>query len=533
MSEHRKFRFGVAVHGALLAAGVAAATMVAPPAAAETTLKAVVHADLKILDPVWTTAFITNRHGYLIYDNLFGLNSKFEPQPQMVDKWTVSADKLTYTFTLRPGMKWHDGMPVTAADCVASLLRSWKREPMGQRLASFVASLDVVDASTFRLTLKEAYGLVLETLGKAATPAFMMPERIAKTDAMTQITEYVGSGPFIFVKDEWRPGNKVVYRKFADYVPRKEKADYLSGGKVAKVDRLEWLYIPDHNTALSALQAGEIDYYEAPPLDFVAVLEKNPKLQVIDIDPLGTQGVLRPNHLYPPFNNPKARQALLHIVKQEDYMRAVVGNPRLYRKFCGAYFMCGSDNESDVGAEPLRKQDFAKAKQLLKEAGYNGEKIVVMQPTDRAQYNAATMVTIQNLRKAGVNVDVQAMDWSTLLSRRAKKDPPYEGGYHIFHTTQGGPDTAMPVANTWFNSRCEKANPGWACDLELDKLVEEWSRESDRTKRKAILERIQKRAYESVPYVIYGQYTQPIAVRANVKGVLKAGIPIYWNIEKQ
>jgi peptide/nickel transport system substrate-binding protein len=374
---------------------------------------------------------------------------------------------------------------------------------------------------------------VLETLGKPSPTPFIMPERIAKTEATTQITETIGSGPFIFVKEEWRPGNKVVYRKNPDYVPRKEPADYLSGGKVARVDRVEWLYIPDQNTAMSALVAGEVDYFEAPPLDFIPLLEKNPKIKVQNIDKLGFQGLIRPNHLHPPFNNPKARQALLYLVKQEDYMRAVVGNPALYMKFCGAYFMCGSENATEVGSEPLREQNVEKARQLLKEAGYNGEKIVVIQPTDRPQYNAATMVTIQMLRKAGVNVDAQAMDWSTALARRAKKDPPDQGGWHLIHTTHGGPDTASPVTNVWFNSRCERSNPGWPCDPELDKLVDGYSREPDRAKRKALIEQIQKRAFETVPYVNFGQYRQPIAHRANVSGVLVSGIPVYWNIEKK
>ena len=522
----RALAAGALLFGAALLAAVPGAT------AAETTLKVVVHADLKILDPVWTTAFITNRHGYLIYDTLYSLDSKYEPKPQMVDKHTVSADGLTYTFTLRPGLKWHDGQPVTARDCVASLTRWMKRDPMGQRLSGFTAALEPLNASSFKLVLREKYGLVLETFAKPNGTAFMMPERVAKTDHATQITDYTGSGPFVFMKDEWRPGNKVVYRKNPDYVPRKEPADKLAGGKVAKVDRVEWLYIPDHNTALSALVAGEVDYFEAPPLDFVPMLEKNPKIKVFTIDPLGTQGLIRPNHLYPPFNHPKARQALLYLVKQEDYMRAVVGNPNLFMKFCGAYFMCGSANATEVGSEPLREQNVEKAKQLLKEAGYNGEKVVVLHPTDRAQYNAATMVTIQMLRKAGVNVEAQAMDWSTVLARRAKKDPPDQGGYHIFHTTHGGWDTSMPVANGWFNTKCERANPGWACDLELDKLVEAWARETDGTKRKVILEQIQKRAYETVPYVSYGQYQQPVAFRSNLKGVLVSGIPVYWNIEK-
>jgi peptide/nickel transport system substrate-binding protein len=404
---------------------------------------------------------------------------------------------------------------------------------MGQRLMQFTAGVDVEDERTFTIRLRERYGLVLETLGKGANPLFVMPERIARAEANTQITETIGSGPFIFVRDEWRPGDRVVYRRNPDYQPRSEPADYLSGGKVARLGRVEWRYIPDHNTTLAALTAGEVDYFEAPPLDFIPVLQRNRNVRVLEIDPLGIQGVIRPNHLHPPFNDARTRQAIAHLVRQEDYMRVVVGNPQLYRRYCPAFFMCGSDNETAAGAEPYREPNVERARQLLREAGYNGERIIVLQPADRAQYNAATMVLVQSLRRAGVNVEAQAMDWSTLLSRRARRDPPYEGGYHIFITTHGGPDTASPAGNTWFNSRCERANPGWACDMELDKMVEEWAREADPEKRRPILERIQRRAYETLPYIPFGQYTQPIAVRANVHGVLPAGVPVYWNIEKR
>lgn len=497
------------------------------------TLRAVVHANLQILDPVWTTAYITNRHAYLIYDTLYAMNSRFVPQPQMAEGHEVSEDGLTWRIRLREGLRFHDGTPVRSADVVASLRRWMARDPMGQRLGQNTASIDVIDDRNFAIVLSQRFGLVLEAIGKAATPAYIMPERVAQTSPQTQITETIGSGPFIFVREEWRPGNRVVYRRNPDYVPRSEPADYLSGGKRALVDRVEWLYIPDQNTALAALNAGEIDYYEAPPLDFIATLERNRNIRLINIDPLGTQGLIRPNQLFPPFNDPRARQALAHLIRQEDYMRVVVGNPRLYERFCGAFFQCNSGNDTRVGSEPFEQPNVERARQLLREAGYNGEPIVVLQPTDRPQYNAATMVLIQSLRRAGVNVDVQAMDWSTLLTRRASRNPPNQGGYHLFITTHGGPDTAMPSNNTWFNSRCDRANPGWACDMELDGMVAEWARESDPAARRPILERIHRRAWESLPYIPFGQYTQPIAVRANVHGVLPAGMPVYWNIEKR
>jgi len=519
-----------------LAATLMASVALKAPAEAQdraTTLRAVVHANLQILDPVWTTAYITGRHGYLIYDTLYAMNAQFEPQPQMAEGHEVLENGLVYRIRLRSGLRFHDGSPVRAADAVASLRRWMVRDTMGQQMAAVTASVDVVDDKTFDIRLKERWGMVLDALAKPSNPPFIMPERVAQTPANTQITETIGSGPFIFVRDEWRPGNRVMYRRNPDYVPRAEPADYLSGGKRALVERVEWLYIPDQNTALAALNAGEIDYFEAPPLDFIPMLQRNRSIQIIDIDPLGTQGVIRPNFLYPPFNDPRARQALAHLVRQEDFMRVVVGNPQLYRPFCGAFFMCGSPNGIEVGSEPFRQPNVERARELFREAGYNGEPIVLLQPTDRPQYNAAVMVLAQALRRAGVNVDVQAMDWSTLLSRRASRNDPHQGGYNIFLTTQGGPTAATPPANSWFNTTCDRANPGWACDEELTKLVADWSRESDTAARRPILERIQRRAWEVLPYIPYGQYTQPIAVRSNIHGVLIAGVPVYWNIEKR
>ena len=499
--------------------------------AADKVLKAVVHADLKILDPTWTTIYITNRFSYLIYDTLFSFNSKFEPQPQMVERYTVSDDKMVYTFTLRPGLTFHDGQPVTAADCVASLKRWMARIASGQNLAKFTAGLDVVDASSFRLTLKEPYGMVIESLGNPGT-AFIMPERAAGLPLTEQILTSVGSGPFVMQRDQWRPGNKAIFTANRAYKPRPEKADYLSGGKIPRLDRLEWLYIPDANTTLSALMTGEIDYFEAPPLDFIRLLKDLPDVTVLNIDRLGVQGLIRPNSSQPPFNNYKARQALLYLIDQAEFMEAVVGDKSLYMEFCGAFFLCNSANETDVGSGPMRKPDIAKAKALLKDGGYNGEKMVLLQPTDRPQYAAAMTVLAAQLRKAGVNVDMQAADWSTISVRRAKKDPVEKGGWHLFITTHGGPDPTVPPTNSWFGSRCEASNAGWACDDQLEKLVDGWSRELDPARRRGLIEQVQTRAYESLPYVPFGQFFQPIAFRKKVTGVLESGVPVYWNIDK-
>lgn len=502
------------------------------PAASAQTLRVVPQADLKNLDPVWTTAYVTRNHAYLIYDVLFAMNSDFEPQPQMVGSWKVSDDRLTYTFTLRKGLTWHDGKPVRAADMVASLQRFNVKDTMGQRLADVTESLRAVNDRTFELTLSRPYGLVLETLSKITSYVpFMMPERMAQTDPYEQVSEHVGSGPFRFIEEEWVPGQKVVYEKFEGYVPRSEPPDMAAGGKVAKVDRVEWIYIPDPSTAGSALQTGEVDYYEVPPTDLVPLFENDPGVIVRVTDPLGTVGSLRPNSLHPPFNDPRARQALLWMVDQKDYMRAIIGNEE-YWQVCGAYFVCGTPYASEAGAEPLLNKDMDKARQLLEEAGYDGEPIVLMDPTDFPVLHAATLVTAQNLRELGVNVEVQAMDWSTLTSRRAEKKAPEDGGWHLFHTFTNAAGAFSPVTNNQVNTACDQAWFGWPCDERITDRIDTFATSTDPAEQRRLAREIQELALEVVPYVQYGQWFPPVAYRSNLSGVIDSPVPFFWNIEK-
>ena len=523
----KTLRYGIAALALALAIGAASG-----PAAAQTKVfKAAVHADLKNTDPIWTTAYITRNHGYLVYDTLFALDENYEPQPQMVGTHTVSDDGLTYTFTLRDGLKWHDGAAVTAADCVASIQRWGKRDGMGQKLLDVAASLSPVDAKTFKLVLKEPYGLVLHSLGKISSNVpFMMPKRFADTDAFEQVKEIVGSGPFKWSAEEWVPGSLAVYVKNEDYVPRSEPASNAAGGKVAGVDRVEWHYVPDPATAMNALISGEIDYWENPPPDLSAALKGDPNITVTVLDPLGNQGWLRPNHLHPPFNNPKARQALVHMVKQETYLQAIVGDPALY-KACPAYFICGTPLDSDVGTEALANQDFEKARALLKESGYDGTPLVLMDPTDIPQLHAASLVTAELLRKIGAKVEVQAMDWSTLTSRRPIKKPVGEGGWNIFHTWSIGADVSSPIANIGISGGCEeRAWFGWPCDATIEKLRDDYAKATEAADQKVIGEKLQARAFEVVPYVNFGQWFNPVAYRKNVKGVIASPVQFYWNI---
>ncbi|MGI9410135.1 MAG: ABC transporter substrate-binding protein [Hyphomicrobiaceae bacterium] len=513
---------------------VAALTAFSMPASAEKVLRIVPHADLKNLDPIWTTAYITRNHGYMVYDTLFATDGNLKVQPQMVDTWKVSDDGLVYTFKLRAGLKWHDGKPVKSEDCIASIARWGKRDGMGQKLMDFVKSMDVVDDNTFTITLKEPYGLVIQSLGKISSNVpFMMPKRLAETDAFKQVPEIVGSGPFKFVKDKWVPGSKIVYVKNEDYVPRKEPASGSAGGKVVKVDRVEWVYIPDPATTMNALTNGEVDLWETPAVDMTAQLNADPNVVVKVIDPLGTQGWLRPNHLHPPFNNAKARQALVHAVNQEEYLQALVGNPEFY-KVCAAYFICGTPNESKVGTEALAKVNLEMAKKLLAESGYKGEQIIMMHPTDIPVLNSATLVTAQMLRSIGMKVKVQAMDWSTLTSRRAEKKDPSKGGWNIFHTYSTGADVTSPIANIGISGGgVEKAWFGWPTDAKIEQLRDKYARASSREEKDKIINELQARLFEVVPYVNYGQWFQPMAWRSNLSGVVVSPVPFFWNIEKK
>ncbi|WP_375460371.1 ABC transporter substrate-binding protein [uncultured Enterovirga sp.] len=518
------------VLGWTLAAAVALGAGAAV-AQGKTALKVVMHSGLRITDPIITTAYIARNHGYMIYDTLFATDSKFEIKPQMVKDFTVSDDKLTYTFTLRDGLKWHDGAPVTSADCIASIQRWGKRDGMGQKLMDFTKEMVATDDKTFKLVLKEPYGLVLASLGKPSSNVpFMMPKRMAETPADQNVKEEIGSGPFRFVAAEFQPGLKVVYEKNTDYVPRSEPADFMAGGKVAKLDRVEWINIPDYQSAVNALINGEIDYIEQPPHDFIPILKKEKGIVLTDYNKLGFSGMMRMNWTQPPFDNVKIRQAVMLALKQDDYLDAQIGQPD-YMRTCPGMFICGTPNETDAG---FPKQDVAKAKALLKEGGYDGKPIVMMQPTDLAIVAPLAPVTAQALRAIGMNVDLQSMDWQTLVGRRAKQDPVAQGGWNVFHTTWVNADMLNPVANVGTNARGKVGGFfGWPEDAQIEKMRDSYARESDPAKQKQIAAEVQKRAYELGFYYPTGMYTSPIASRQNITGILSAAAPVFWNIEKK
>jgi len=512
---------------------LALAALIPLGARAEKVLRVVPHADLKILDPYTTTATITLMHGQMVYDQLFGWNEKLEPKPQMVDHYEISPDKLVYTFTLRPSLKFHDGQPVTTRDVIASLKRWMARDVLGQAMTAFVEEMKAENDNTFVLRLKQPFAFVETAFAiSAGTAPVIMREKDAQTDPYKNITTAIGSGPFKFVDSEWNPGAKTVYVKNPDYVPRSDPPDGNAGAKIAKVDRVEWIVLPDAFTKSSAIQSGEVDIIDQLPNDQIPVLEKSKDIRLDRTSHLASIGYIRPNHLYPPFDNPKARQALAMAVNQEEYLSAAFGDERWWRQ-CFSYFVCGSPNETEAGSEPYQKPDLARAKALLQEAGYKGEKVVLINTHEIAAIGALGDVTANNLKKIGVNVEIADSDWGTLVARRAKKDPPDKGGWNLFHTTSGGASVYSPITNFTIDSGCGRTNWfGWPCDEEAEKLRRAYITAADEVARRTALVALHQRLWESLPTIPVGQYVTPYAARSNVKGILHSAPIVFWNVDK-
>ncbi len=522
--------------------GTAAATLLGAPSigraqskpAANRTIRAVFHGDVPTFDPIWTTANMAAYHGGMVYDTLFGVDSEFRPQPQMVSKWNLSDDKKTWTFTLRDGLRWHDGTPVTTDDVIPSIRRWAARDGAGQHMFLRVASMDRKDDKTFVINLKEPYGLVLEAFAKTSTPVlFIMRRKEAETDPMQKITENVGSGPYKLNMDETRVGSQYVYDRNPDYVPRSEAPSGIAGGKVVKVDRTIFLNMPDSQTAVNAVMTGEIDFYEIPPIDLLPQLESDPNLALQVMNKLGNVGFIRLNFLHPPFNHPKARQAVRHVIKQSNHMKATFADPKYYSE-CGSLFTCGTPMENDANTGWFKGgQDFAKAKALFAEAGYKGEPVTLLQATNIPYMSNTATLLAQELRQAGVNVQIVPMDWSGVVQRRAVKAAPDQGGWNIFLTSAGGNTVGNPITFSAHAATGDRAWFGWPSDTKHEALRDQWAAAATLDERKAIARAMQENAWDFVPHVYYGQWVQPAVYRKNLKGLLPVAEVIpWWNVEK-
>jgi peptide/nickel transport system substrate-binding protein len=518
------------------AAATAALTLARGRVVAQTgqkVLRVVPQAEPQSFDPVFTQVNNVSMHGAMIYDQLFGWDDRMNVQPQMVDDWKVSDDRLLYTFTLRSKLKFHDGGDVTTRDVIASLKRMFVRDAQNQLLANLIDEYQRIDDRAFSIRLKAPFAFTEFLLGGSnGVVGAIMREKDAITDPFTPVKARIGSGPFRFIDVEYRPGARLVYEKFEGYVPRSEPASGFAGGKVVNVDRVEWVIIPDVSVAFSALRSGEVDMLDAPPPDLLPVVANDPNIVIGEVWPLESYAVLRFNSLHPPFNNLKARQAVAHAFSQVDYMSAAYGDPKLWHE-CYAYWVCGSPNGTEVGSEPYRKPDLERARQLVRESGYDGTPVVLIGGSDIPAYQRLSLVTVDLLQSIGFKVDLQLTDWGSVATRRQKKDPPAQGGWNVFHTSANGAQLASPLTSPSTITTCDGKNfPGWPCDQVEEDMRLRYIREPDAAKRAALLEDMHRRLWEVVPYLPLGQFVQPFLWRSNISGVMRSNVLAFWNISK-
>ncbi len=522
---------GLAAAGAASAPGVLRAQS-RPPASR--TVRAVMHGDIPTYDPIWTTANMSAYHGAMVYDQLFGVDDKLEPKPQMVSKYGVSDDQLTWTFELRDGLKFSDGTAVTAHDAAASIRRWAVRSGTGQLMLQRTKDISAKDDKTFVVSLKERFPLLLDGFSSPSTPVlFVMRKKEAETDPMQKIDTIIGSGPFVMNQSETRAGSQYIYDKSPTYNPRAEPASASAGGKIVKVDRVIFQNMPDSQTAVAALQAGEIDFYEIPPIDLLDQIQTDPAISLINLADLGTVGYIGINWLHAPFNNQKLRQSLLYIVNQEEMMKPTFVDRKWYNA-CGGWMTCGSPMENDANTGWFKGgQNLAKARELMKEGGYDGRPVVVLQATNIPYMMNAATVFAQQLRAAGYNVSLQPMDWANVVQRRANKGAPDQGGWNIFFTSSGGLSNANPYMIGGMATTGDKGWFGWPTDDKNEALRAKWINAGTLAERQAVGREIQENAWDIVPHMYYGQWRQPAAHRKNVTGWLKVpeAVP-FWNVAK-
>ena len=517
--------------------GAAALTLAAPAlvrAEAVTTLRFIPQADLSTLDPHWNTAYVTRNHGFMVFDTLYGLNDAYEVSGQMVAGHVVEDDGRRWRLTLRPDLEWHDGTPVLARDCVASIRRWGAKDTFGQALLAATDALTALDDRTILFRLKRPFPLLADALAKAGVymPA-MMPERLALTDPATQVTEMIGSGPFRWRADERIPGARAVWERNAAYVPKPAgKPEFTAGPKIAHLDRVVWTTTPDPATAAAALQKGETDWWEYASADLLPLLRRDPGITATVQDPAGQVALMRMNHLQPPFDNPAVRRVVLHAVVQSDFLQAMLGDDRALWHEGAGVFTPGTPLANDTGLSAITgTRDIDALKRDLVAAGYKGERVALIVPTDFPNLKALSDVGAEMLRRVGFNVDYQALDWATVLTLRAKKVPVAQGGWSAFFTFGAGADVATPAAHLMLRANGENAWFGWPNDPKIEALRDSWFVAPDLAAQQRIARDLQAAAFESVPFVPLGQYFQTTAYRRNVTGVLR-GFATFWNVRK-
>ncbi len=509
-----------------------AALMIGAPGAhaQDKVLKVSLSTELQILDPIVTRINSARVFAYLVYDTLVSMDSEGNFRPQMLDRWDISNDRLTYTFTLRDGLGWSDGTPVTSDDCIASIERWAKRDPFGGAMMDAVAELRPIDAKQFVMQLRRPFAFVIEALGRPGHQIpVMMPARLARQDAAKPVPEVVGSGPFIFQKKEWRPGDVASFVPNPRYRARAEAPDGLAGGKVVKLDRVDIVSIADQTTRSNALEAGELDWLEIAPMDYVASLRANPGIVVGK--PRGVDqflAVLNVNHADPPFNNIKVRKALQAAIVQPEIVAAVGLPDDLVTPFCGSIYMCKAPGSTDAGTDALKSAGTEQARRLLKESGYAGEPVVIFHSRTSALLNPIGLVVAAQLRRAGFNVQVESRDSATMQQRRLQRT-----GWSIVPIVSNGIDLMNPLASQLVAGNCLETAPGWYCDPKMTDLLQRYAVTGDLAEQRRLADQIQVAFHDNVNYVIAGQFAAPAAWRSSLAGVVPFSFPVFWNIMRR
>ena len=515
--------------GAALAAGGLSAPAIGR--APSNTLRFVPYVNLTSIDPVWTVTGATLSYGYMVYDMLYGIDDGFEPRPQMCAGHEISADNLTWTFTLRDGLLFHDNEKVRASDCVPSIARWASRDPFGQMLAAATEEMKVLDDKRFQIRLKKPFPQMLFALGGRA--CFMMPERVAKTPGTEQLKDPVGSGPFRFLPKEWISGASAAWEKFDKYAPRQEKASNLAGGKNVNVERVEWMVQPDQATGVAALRTGEVDWLEMPIIDLLPAMKAAGGITLEAANPWGQMCVLVFNHLHSPFDNPKLRRALLPAIDQKAFMQAYVGDQSQFAHSPEGYFANATPLANMAGMEVLTgPRDVALAKRLIAESGYKNERILMMSPTDFALQGALGQVARGLLTDLGLNIDFVEMDFGSEVVRRQNPAPPDKGGWNCAPQTWTVLNSSNPGNSQAVRASGRSGTFGWATDETLERLRQDWFDAPDRATQLAAAEAVQRRALDVLPQVPLGRVYPPAAYRDNIKGIVKAPYPVFWGLRK-
>ncbi|MBN8629285.1 MAG: ABC transporter substrate-binding protein [Rhodobacterales bacterium] len=487
-----------------------------------------------IFDPYTTTDFNTLDYAFGVYDMLFGLDSNLAPQPQMLSSWTVSEDNNTYSFVLRDGLMWHDGTQVTSADCVASI-RRWFQTPSGQLVGERAVEVAAQDDKTFTIVLEKPLGVLIDQLAQVVTyPLFIMREQDANRPPSEAVTTFIGSGPYRFNEALYSPGISVTFDKFEEYVPRDDATDGLAGAKIANVKRVIWNNLREQQMAMAALQAGEVDLIVQPSADLFPMIEADPNLVLTNLYKSGYDYFLRMNCLQKPFDNVKARQALLHLVNQEAFLQVINPSQRGNRSVSSLF---GTDTAytNDENTEWVNKTgDIELAKQLLAESGYAGEKVVLLDPTSWIEAHNATLYLGSELRKIGMNVEIVSTDWPGLVARRAKKGPTDQDGWSIFITSVSDFSLSSPISSSYTTMNGEDGWFGWPTSEEYQALRSKWPDVIEAEERQEIAREMQRIWWDYVGWVYLGQVPTLTAYRKELTGVLghPAGGFVMWNMQK-